>query len=105
MRIVLTFLPTVMVSGRRRLRSNPCWIVIWPKPFSFSVWLRRQADRGNIRQAATIALLNIFICIFVFLMCSREAGRSETTMESVLRVTKVEYNLWRLQLFSYPTNP
>ena len=45
MRVVFSFLPTVMVSGRCRFRCDSSWIVIWTEPDSIAVRLRDRADR------------------------------------------------------------
>src|SRR6266446_6655253 len=44
MRIVFSFLPTVMMSGGRRLRCYPRWIIIWTEADSAAVRLRDCAD-------------------------------------------------------------
>src|SRR5262249_40124762 len=44
MRIVFALLPAEVVSGRRRLRRYPRWIIVWAEADSLSVWLRHRAD-------------------------------------------------------------
>src|SRR6266478_4240409 len=44
MRIVFSFLPTVMMPGRGRLRCYPRWIIIWTEADAVTVRLRDGAD-------------------------------------------------------------
>ena len=45
MRVLFSFLPTVMVSGRRRFRRDSRRIIVWTESNSLSVWLRHRVDR------------------------------------------------------------
>jgi hypothetical protein len=65
MRIVFSFLPTVMMSGRGRLRCYPRWIIIWteadgpkpiPRPCGCAI-----AQIDNKKQPATMVMINFII--------------------------------------------
>src|SRR5207302_1193475 len=44
MRIVFSFLPTVMVPWRSRFQCYPCWVVVRTEADSLSVWLCHCVD-------------------------------------------------------------
>jgi len=72
MRIVFSFLPTVMMPGRRRLRCYPRWVVIWTEADAAAVRLRDCADgqQKRARHNGDDQFHNRSL-----LRCSRAAGR------------------------------
>src|ERR1700730_3705125 len=102
MRVVFSFLPPVMMSGRRRLRRYPRRTIIWTEAASLYVRLRDCADRqqeaaGHDRNDQFHVRIPFYPSLF---MCSREAGRSAVKSEAVFRSAKVECNLPRLLFFA-----
>src|SRR5437667_10929214 len=94
MRIVFSFLPTVMMPGRRRLGCYPRWVVIWTEGDAAAVRLRDCADgqQKRARHNGDDQFHNRSL-----LRCSRAAGRRAAKSEAVFRLAKVKCNPLRLR--------